>query len=53
MIIDGSDYEFGNDTGPYKKGDFVGLGIINRSKSKIECFATWNGKLLGNIIKKM
>jgi hypothetical protein len=32
----------------FEKGDFVGIGIIYHPNSKMECFATWNGQLLGN-----
>ena len=36
----------------FKKGDIVGIGIIHHPNSKLECFATWNGELLGKIIFK-
>jgi hypothetical protein len=49
--IDGSWTIIGNIGGDFKKGDFVGLGIIHCSYSKIECLATRNGKLLGKIIE--
>jgi hypothetical protein len=49
--IDGSWTKIGNVGGYFKKGDFVGLGIIHRSNSKMECFTTWNGQLLGKIIE--
>jgi hypothetical protein len=49
--IDGSWTKIGNDSEEFIKGDFVGLGIIHRSNSKMECFTTWNGQLLGKIIE--
>lgn len=35
------------DYGDFLKGDMVGVGIIHWPNSKIECFATSNGELLG------
>jgi hypothetical protein len=50
--IDGSIIYFEKiDDYNFKKGDFVGIGIINHPNSQIEYFATWNGKLLGKIYK--
>jgi len=42
--------KFGNEGGYFEKGDFAGIGIICKANSSLECFATWNGKLLGKII---
>ena len=52
MHIDGSKTKFENKIydDDFKKGDFIGIGIINQSDSKMECFATWNGELLGKIL---
>jgi hypothetical protein len=34
-------YEF------FKKGDFVGIGIIHQPNSSLKCFCTCNGEFLG------
>jgi hypothetical protein len=49
MHIDGTFTQLENKIDDYnfKKGDFIGIGIINQQNSEIDCFATWNGKLLG------
>ena len=47
MQIDGNFIEFRNVQEYFKESDFVGLGIIHHPNSKMECFATWNGKLMG------
>jgi hypothetical protein len=51
MNIDGSftKLENKNDNYNFKKGNFVGIGLIYQPNSKMECFATWNGKLLGKM----
>jgi hypothetical protein len=49
--IDGKWNTFGNVDEDFNKGDYIGLGIIHQPNSKMECFATWNGKLLGKIIE--
>jgi len=44
----GFDNEFGNDHIYYfKQDDFVGIGLIKHPNSEMECFVTWNGKLMG------
>lgn len=47
--IDGTQNRFGNvDVDLYfKKCDIIGIGIIQKPCSKMECFATSNGKFLG------
>jgi len=50
IYIEGSSITIGNGNGFFKKGDFAGLGIIRHPNSKMECFATLNGILLGKII---
>jgi hypothetical protein len=47
MLIDGSWTKIGNVGGDFKKGDFVGIGLILQPNSKLECFTTWNEQLLG------
>jgi len=49
IYIDGNYIKFKNVDGSFKEGDFVGLGIIHQANCKLECFATYNGKLLGKI----
>ena len=55
-LVDGSIIKFGKVDDVYDdffvEGDFVGLGLIHRQNSKIECFVTCNGKLLGKILLK-
>lgn len=50
--IDGSHINFGNGNEFFTENDFVGLGIIYQSNSKMEYFATCNGKLIGKILWK-
>jgi len=50
IAIDGSFKEFGNDNGWFKKRNVIGIGLIQRPNTKMECFVTFNGKLLGKII---
>jgi hypothetical protein len=47
MHIDGEKIEFKNSRGFFKEGDFLGIGIIHGPISKMECFVTSNGELLG------
>jgi hypothetical protein len=49
--IDRSWTTFENADEYFNKGVFIGIGIIQHPKGKMECFATWNGQLLGKIIK--
>lgn len=38
----------------FNKGEVIGIGMINYpANSKMECFATLNGQLLGKIIEKI
>lgn len=52
--IGGSWIEFanGHELWCFNEWDFIGLGIIHHPNSKLECFATFDGKLLGNKIFK-
>ena len=50
MVIDGSWTEFKYGYELFKKGDIIGIGIIQQSNLKMECFGTSNGKFLGKII---
>ena len=51
IAIDGSFKEFGNENEWFKKRNVIGMGLIQKPNSKMECFVTLNGKLLGKIIK--
>jgi hypothetical protein len=54
ILIDETTWiKFENDGGWYfQKDDVIGIGIIHQPNSKLECFATFNGKLLGEIFGK-
>jgi len=50
ILINGISATFEYSDEDFVEGDFVGLGIICQPNSKMECFSTCNGKLLGKII---
>jgi len=51
ICIDGVSTKFGNESRFFNKGDVFGIGIYHLNLI-MGCFATFNGKLLGKIIKK-
>lgn len=51
MVISGQLKGFGNANEYFKIGDVIGVGIIHSTaNTSLKCFATLNGKLLGNKI---
>jgi len=51
--IDGFWTRFQNaEDGYFEEGDIIGIGLVYQPNSSTECFATWNGQLLGKIIEK-
>lgn len=45
--IEGNVFNFEHPNEWFREGEVVGLGIVHQTDSKMECFATWNGDLLG------
>ena len=50
--IDDYHIHFKGGFGRFDVGDFVGIGIITQSNSRMQYFATLNGELFGIIIEK-
>lgn len=48
IMIDGFSIDLSD--GYFEKWDIVGFGIIRHPNSKMECFGTWDGQFLGNIV---